>query len=195
MKLYTFILFSFLLAYTSDAQQKPDSLTLVPVTTIDGESIPQLSIREVAVYSRPSFTRKKYVRRYNRLVRNVKKVYPYAKFIHVKIDEINNKLVYLDDEKEQKKYIKKVQKDMMDEFEDDVRHMTYSQGKILVKLIDRETGDTSYEWLKEMRGELFAGFWQTVARIFGNNLKAEFDPKGEDRYIENIVRMIDSGLI
>ena len=83
----------------------------------------------------------------------------------------------------------------MNQFEDDVKHMTFTQGKILMKLVDRETGETSYQWLKELKGDLFAGFWQTVARIFSSNLKAEFNPNSEDVLIDQIVKMIDAGLI
>ena len=182
--------------YAQDTKPKrADTLNILPSTIIDGETVPQFTLDEVEVLGHPTFTKKRYARRYSRLVKNVKKVYPYAKFIKIKLDDINDHLIYIEDEKEQKKFIKQVQKDIVGEFESDVRKMTFTQGKILIKLIDRETGETSYEWLKEMRGDLFAGFWQTVARIFGNDLKAEFDAKGEDRRIDQIVRMIDAGLI
>jgi len=199
MKNRIFILIIFLFCeslYAQEAKQgSADTLNIVPVTSIDGETIPHLTLDEVEIFAHPRFTKKRYARRYSRLVKNVKKVYPYAKFIKVKLDDINDHLTDIEDEKEQKKYIKQVQKEIVDEFESDVRKMTFTQGKILIKLIDRETGETSYKWLKEMRGDLFAGFWQTVARIFGNDLKAEFDAKGEDRNIDQIVRMINAGLI
>lgn len=199
MKTWTHIIIIFLFCkslYAQDTKTKrADTLNIFPVTTIDGETIPLLTLEEVEVFAHPKFTKKRYARRYSRLVKNVKKVYPYAIFIKGELDQINDHLMILEDDKEKKKYLKQVQKDIVGEFESDVRKMTFTQGKILIKLIDRETGETSYEWLKEMRGNLFAGFWQTVARIFGNDLKAEFDATGEDRKIEQIVRMIDAGLI
>ena len=199
MRNFIYIFSVFLFCSSLYAQEEKrgsaDTLNIVPVTSIDGETIPHLTIDEVEVFFHPTFTRKRYARRYSRLVKNVKKVYPYAKFIKVKLDDINDHLMDIEDDREQKKYIKQVQKEIVDEFESDVRKMTFTQGKILIKLIDRETGETSYKWLKEMRGDLFAGFWQTVARIFGNDLKAEFDAKGEDRNIDQIVRMIDAGVI
>ncbi len=167
---------------------------LAPVT-IEGDTLPQQEIKEVEVFASPKFKNRRQARRYSRLVRNVKKVYPYALYIKVKIEDINEHLQTIQSEKEKKKYIKKVQKEMMTQFEDDVRHMTFSQGRILIKLIDRETGASSYDWLKEYKGDFFAGFWQTVARIFSSNLKAEFGQTSEDMYIEQIIRMIDAGLI
>jgi len=199
MKNWIHIFFIILFCQSMFAQEvkpkKADTLNILPATTIDGKTMPQLTLEEVEVFAHPTFTKKRYARRYGRLVKNVKKVYPYAKFIKLELDQINGHLIVLEDEREKKKYLKQVQKDIVAEFESDVRKMTFSQGKILIKLVDRETGETSYEWLKEMRGDLFAGFWQTVARIFGNDLKAEFDATGEDRQIEQIVRMIDAGLI
>ena len=199
MKTWIHIFIIFLFCNSLFAQEaKPDradTLNILPATTIDGEIIPQLTLEEVEVFAHPTFKKKRYARRYSRLVKNVKKVYPYAKFIKGELDQINDHLMVLEDEKEKKKYLKQVQNDIVGEFESDVRKMTFSQGKILIKLVDRETGETSYEWLKVMRGNLFAGFWQTVARIFGNDLKAEFDATGEDRKVDQIVRMIDAGLI
>ena len=83
----------------------------------------------------------------------------------------------------------------MDRFEKEVRKLTVSQGIILVKLIDRETGRTSYQVIKELKGNVTAFFWQGIARIFGNNLKTEYDPEGEDRVIEDIVLGIEAGFI
>jgi hypothetical protein len=180
--------------------QKPGSDTsknvniLAPVT-IGGDTLPQQEIEGVEIIASPKFKSRRQARKYSRLVRNVKKVYPYALYIKIKIDVINEHLKTIQSEKEKKKYIKEVQKEMMTQFEDDVRHMTFSQGRILIKLIDRETGASSYEWLKEYKGDFFAGFWQTVARIFSSNLKAEFGQTSEDMYIEQIIRMIDAGVI
>jgi hypothetical protein len=81
----------------------------------------------------------------------------------------------------------------MDEFEDEVKHLTITQGRILMKLIDRETGDTTYYLLKDLKGNLSAVFWQAVARVFGSNLKTTYDPDGEDKLIEQIVLMIEAG--
>lgn len=168
---------------------------ILPLVTFDGDTLPHKEIREVTIFHRPKFKNRRQVRRYGRLVYNVKKVYPYAIYIRDKLNQVNDHLQDMNTEKEQKKYIRQVQKEMMDRFENDVRNMTFSQGKILIKLIDRETGNTSYIWIKDLKGNFFAGFWQTVARIFGSNLKASYHPKKEDYMIEQIVRMIEAGVI
>ena len=193
--LLIFIIF-LITGYFIEAQVTPrDTINILFPVTIDGDTIPEHQIKEVQVFGTPKFENKRQVRKYSRLVRNVKKVYPYVIYIKIKLEEINVALQTIDDDKEKKKYIKKIQKEMMEQFEDDVRHMTFSQGRILIRLIDRETGSTSYEWLKELKGDFFAGFWQTVARIFSSNLKAEFGTTKEDLYIDQIVTMIDAGLI
>ena len=177
-----------------DTTKKKQSEAL-PLITINGDTLPQKEIREVNIFHQPKFKNRRYARRYGRLVYNVKKVYPYALYTRDKLSEINRHLLDLNTDKEQKKYIRQVQKEMMNRFENDIRHMTFSQGKILIKLIDRETGNTSYVWLKDLKGDFFAGFWQTVARVFGSNLKTIYRPDKEDYMIEQIVRMIEAGII
>jgi len=176
-------------------RQKKKQFSILPTVTQDGETLPVKEIDEVTIFNRPRFKSRRQVRRYGRLVYNVKKVYPYAIFVRDKLNQINDHLLKLETEKEQKKYIRQVQKELMSRFEKDVRNMTFSQGKILIKLIDRETGNTSYVWLKDLKGDFSAGFWQTVARIFGSNLKTIYHPKKEDYMIEQIVRMIEAGAI
>jgi hypothetical protein len=96
-------------------------------------------------------------------------------------------------EKERKAYIKSVEKDVFAEYADDMREMTITQGRLLIKLIDRETQNTSYVLIKDYRGKLAAAFWQGIARIFGTNLKEEYDPYGEDALIESIILEIEAG--
>jgi hypothetical protein len=172
-----------------------DDVIILPSAEIDGDTMPQMFIKEVEILAPPDFNNRREYRRYSRLERNIKKVYPYAKFIRVKLEEVNTNLVDMTDDRERRKYIREVQRELIDHFEDDVRNMTFTQGKILIKLIDRETGESSYYWLQDLKGDLFAGFWQAIARIFGSNLKSEYDPYGEDAMIEYIVRMIDAGVL
>ena len=125
----------------------------------------------------------------------LKKAYPYAQIAGVKLKELDDHLVTLDSEKEQKDYIDQAEKEIMDQFEKEVKKLTVTQGIILVKLIDRETGRTSYQVIKELKGGITAFFWQGIARIFGNNLKTEYDPVDQDRIIEDIVLGIEAGFI
>jgi hypothetical protein len=133
------------------------------------------------------------MRQYRKLVYNVKKVYPYAKLAGEKFAEVNEHLDSLKTRKEQREYIKQVEKDILRQYEEDLKNLTITQGRILIKLIDRETSETSYEVVKDLRGSFQAALWQTVARIFGSNLKTQFDAAGEDRTIDEIMIMIERG--
>jgi len=133
--------------------------------------------------------------RYDRMVYNVKKVYPYSRIVRNKLKEVNDSLTRITNEKERKRYLKEVEKQVFKDYEDDIRNMTITQGKILIRLIDRETSTTSYELIREYRGKISASFWQGVARIFGTNLKDTYDPAGDDLYIEVIINEIETGRI
>jgi len=159
------------------------------------DTIPMVVLPETRVYHRKDYEYLYLKRRYRRLIINVKRAYPYAKIAGIRLKELDDHLVTLKSEKERKEYIELAEKDIMDEFEKEVRHLTVTQGIILVKLIDRETGRTSYQVIRELRGGLTAFFWQGIARIFGNNLKAEYDPDNNDRIIEDIVQGIEAGFI
>jgi hypothetical protein len=159
----------------------------------DGISLPEINIKEVVIVGRPSTGKKFPFYRYQRLIYNLKKVYPYAQVVKARLSAINEELEKIPDEKDRKKYLRQVEKDVFGEYEDDVRDMTITQGRLLIKLIDRETLNTSYELIRQYRGTFSAAFWQSVARIFGSNLKAEYDPYGEDSIIEIIIHEIESG--
>jgi hypothetical protein len=159
------------------------------------DTIPMVELPELRIYVRQDFDYLYLKRRYRRLIRNVKKAYPYAKVAGIKLKELDDHLVTIKNEKEQHAYIDQAEKEIMVEFEKEVKKLTVSQGIILVKLIDRETGRTSYQVIKELKGGFTAFFWQGLARIFGNNLKAEYDPEDADRIIEDIVLGIEAGFI
>lgn len=161
---------------------------------VDGDTIPVMNLNEVRI-SGYRIVNKGEFRRTTRLIRYVKKVYPYAKIAGIKLKEYNELLHNTPDQKEQKKILKRAEQELKDEFGDDLRKLTFSQGKILIKLIDRETGDSSYDLVKELRGGFSAFFYQTFARLFGYNLKTKYDPNGEDALIELIVMMIENGTI
>ena len=142
---------------------------------------------------RRRFRSKRAAQRYSRLVRNIKTVLPYARIAGRKIAEIEDNLALMSDEKQKKEYLKKAEKELFQEFEKPLRRLTVSQGRLLIKLIDRETGSTSYAIIRQLKGRFSAFLWQSVARIFGSNLKSEFDGEGEDRMIEYIINQIDNG--
>ena len=155
-----------------------------------GDSVPLVHILPVYVFSRPVD-----LRRYRKLVDAVKKVYPIARIAKAKMAAMAEELCRLPTKKAQKAYIRQVYNQIKEEYTPVLKHMTRTQGKVLLKLIDRETEYTAYEVLKEFRGGFVAGFWQGVSRIFGQNLKSEYDKQNEDRMIEQIVIYYEAGLL
>ena len=133
------------------------------------------------------------LRRYQKLVRRVKRVYPVSKIARRKLAEMEERLGQLPNRKEQKAYIRQVYHEIKEEYTPILKRMTRTEGRVLLKLIDRETEYTAYEVLREFRGGFVAGFWQSVSRIFGQNLKSEYDAEGEDRMIEQIIIYYEPG--
>jgi len=195
------LLFFFYAAVSSgqvdSLKQKNDTLQgksyLLQKVKRNGETLPEVEIKEVTVYAHPQFAKKSDFRKYERLVENLKKVYPYALIVRSRLQKVNEDISKINDEKERKEYLKKVEKDVFANYEGDIRDMTITQGRLLIKLIDRETQNTSYVLIKDYRGKFAAAFWQGIARIFGTNLKEEYDPYGEDSLIEMIILEIDAG--
>lgn len=178
------------------AQEERVEQPVVARAVVEGsDTLPVLELPEVRVYERRDFEYLYLKRRYRRMIRNVKRAYPYAQIAGVRLKELDDHLLTLDSEKEQREYINQTEKEIMQEFEKEVRKLTVTQGIILVKLIDRETGRTSYQVIKELKGGITAFFWQGIARIFGNNLKTEYDPENADKIIEDIVLGIEAGFI
>ncbi|HLO60739.1 MAG TPA: DUF4294 domain-containing protein [Bacteroidales bacterium] len=133
------------------------------------------------------------LRQYRRLIYNVKKVYPYAKLAGARYAEVIAHRDSLDRKRDQREYIKQVEDEILQKYEAELKELTITQGRILIKLIDRETRYTSYDVVKELRGGFEATFWQTIARLFGSNLKTRFDPEGEDKALNEIMIMIEKG--
>lgn len=173
-------------------QKKAEKVT--QATIMEGDTIPFIQLQEVAVFPPLTFDNRRERKRFNKLVRHVKKVYPYAKLAAIKLKKYEKKMRGKS-ESEQRKLMRQAEQEIRDEFEGDLKKLTFTQGRILLKLIDRETGNTSYHLVEELRGNFMAFFWQSFARIFGYNLKKEYDPDGRDANIELIVQMIENGAI
>lgn len=136
------------------------------------------------------------IRKHKRLIRNVKAVYPFAVDARNLFNALNAQLDTLTTEKERNKVTRALEKEIVTRYTPVLEKMTYSQGKILIRLIDRETQRTSYQILEEYRGKFAAKFWNTIARIFRANLKQEYDPtQGEDKLIEQIIILYEAGLL
>jgi hypothetical protein len=153
-------------------------------------------IADVVVSSgRKSRSEQRDMRKYRKLVINVKKVYPYAKIAGQKFREIDATMATMKTDRERREYINQVEAEIKEKYEEDLKNLTITQGRILIKLIDRETGHTSYDLVRQLQGNVQAFLWQTLARLFGSNLKMTFDEAGEDMLINDIVIMIDKGML
>lgn len=159
----------------------------------NGDTIYMTSIDEAVIQPRKRAAAARDLRQYRKLIYNVKKVYPYAKLAGEKYGEVAAQLQALESGKEQREYIRKLEEELLKQYEEELKNLTITQGRILIKLIDRETEKTSYEVVKELRGSFQAAFWQAIARIFGSNLKTEFDAEGEDKVLNEIMIMIENG--
>lgn len=149
----------------------------------------------IYVFDRPNHWKKrKQWRDYYRTVYNFKKVYPYALLAKKIIMETDSTLANSDFTKRQReKYIRQYEKRLFNEFEKPLKNLTFSQGRLLLKLIDREVGQTSFYIIKGYKGILTAGFWQFVAKVFGSDLKKPYDKYGEDKVVEELVKMYYEG--
>jgi hypothetical protein len=139
------------------------------------------------------YKNKKDYRKFKRTVYNLKKVYPYSQIAKNKMLELETKYKLAGNEKAKKVIVKQLEKELFSEFETPLKNLTVSQGRMLIKLIDRETGKTSYSVLKEFKGGFKAVFWQSVARLFGNSLKTRYDKYGDDKILEELVLMCEDG--
>lgn len=173
----------------------PDSVEILGSVVIEGDTLPNKPVKEVRVLPKKVFKNKRHRRKYTRLMRNVKKAYPFSVVVRNEFGIMNDSLAFIEGDRERKKFIKDYEREMFHRYEDDLRKLTFSQGRILLKLVYRELGNTSYHYVKEYRGDFSAVFWQGVARLFGANLKSTYDPVGEDAEIELIVQMIEAGVI
>ena len=194
MNRFTLFLFLIFFALTDLQAQEADTLPkVVPGRIINGDTVPLVEVKSVSVYPPHKFKNRRRQIRYSKLVYNIQKVYPYAKLAGEKLEAFQRVLDTITNERERKKYAKQAEKQLEKEFGEDIRNLTFSQGKILIKLIYRQTGNSSFEIVRELRGKFTAFIWQTLATIFGYNLKAGYDPEGEDRKIEEIILLIDLG--
>jgi hypothetical protein len=192
MKKYLVI---FLVIITSSLfAQNKDSKRIIENTSTN-DTFYTLPLKEVVIKSKRKKKSKRHKRRTDRLIRYVKKVYPYAKLAAKKLDEYDAILKTTDKKSQRRRIMRKAEKEIKKEFGADLKKLTFTQGKILLKLIDRETGNSSYELLKELRGGFTVFFYQAFARIFGFNLKDRYDPKAKDWKIEQIVQMIENGTL
>lgn len=174
----------------SFGQRRDRGIWYQTATIENGDSIAVVHILPVRKYAR-----KKDMRRYAKLIRAVKKVYPIAQEAKREMALMEEELRRLPSKKDRELYTKGIQKMIIKKYTPVLKRMTVYEGRVLLKLIDRETEYTAFEIVKEFRGGFVAGFWQAMARLFGNNLKLEYDPDGSDKMLEQIVVYYEAGLL
>lgn len=177
-----------------------DNPTFVPMVKVGKvkqgkDSIQYVELNNIWVYPQPVFKNAKQRMAYNRLVYNVKKVLPIAKEVNRIIIETGDYLDLLPNKKAKDEHMKKVENDIMKEYKPRMKKLTYSQGKLLIKLVYRECNNSSYDLIKAFLGPIRAGFYQTFAWVFGASLKKSYDPNGVDRLTERVVRQVEAGQI
>ena len=165
-------------------------------TVVDGDTIPLYYLTEISIVSDGSLLTPDEIRKNKKLIRNVRLMLPYAKEGRRRLDKLELEISQLP-KKQRKAAIKQAEQDLLDEYKGELSKYTFQQGLVLIKLIDRETGRTSYAIVDELRGKLRAGVYQTFARLFGYNLKTHFDPQHDahDNLIDRIARSIELGRI
>lgn len=175
-----------------------DDPTFVPMvkvgkTLVDGDTIPFMEMQNVYVYPEPTFKNRRQQQAYVRLVRNVKKVLPIAKEVRQMLIETAEYIETIPDQREREAHMKRVEESIVAEYKPKMRRLTYSQGKLLIKLVDRECNSTAFDAIKAFMGPFRAGFWQAFAWVFGASLKKGYDADGVDRLTERVVLMVEAG--
>lgn len=165
-----------------------DTVRVYAMIDPNGDTIPYSILPPVQVFTQLTREQKKYWAEWTRLRNAVYVTYPYAIAASKIMNEINVKLVNVDNRKERRKIIHAREKELKREFTDKLTKLSVYQGKVLMKLINRQTGNNCYEIIEEYKGFMTAAFWQGVAFVFGSNLKQAYDASGKDRDMEKIVR-------
>ena len=180
---------------SDDSEVGSDSPAFVPMVKVgkalvDNDSIQYVELNTLYVYPKLTFKNEKQRQAYNRLVANIKKVLPIAKEVNSIIVETYEYLQTLPDKKSKDEHMKRVEKGIRKEYTPRMKKLTYSQGKLLIKLVYRECNSSSYQLIQAFLGPIRAGFYQAFASLFGASLTKKYDPEGVDKYTERIVRQV-----
>ncbi|MFV0593327.1 MAG: DUF4294 domain-containing protein [Draconibacterium sp.] len=194
MKKLVLIVAGLLFSFSIWAQQA-DTAKVTLGLVQDGDTMVFKNIKEVVVFPEREFKNKRDYRRYSRYVQKVKKVYPLAVEARELLKEYQPKYEALEDRGDQRKLMKKLEKELLDKHKDELKRWSISDGRILLKLINRETERTPYSLIQDFRGGFSAVFWQGIAKLFKNDLKAGYDPDEEDKILEEIVTLIELGYL
>lgn len=184
-----------LICTKAQAQEYMPEQKLRPVELYKGDTIPVIHLRNVYIYQQPNFRNKRHERYYWRTVRDVKKTLPIAREVRGIIIETYEYLLTLPDEKARNKHLEIVEKGLLEQYTPRMKQLTFRQGKMLIKLIDRECNQTGYELIRVFMGSLKANFYQAFAALFGASLKKGYDPELEDSEVEEIIFWVEQGAL
>lgn len=168
-------------------------LMKVSRTLVDGDSIPYVELQPLYLYPEPVFKNERQRKAYSKLVRNVKKTLPIAKEVNQIIIETYEYLQTLPSQKAQEAHLKRVEKDIKERYTPRMKKLTFQQGKLLIKLVHRECNSSGYQLIQAFYGPITAGLYQAFAWTFGASLNKKYDPEGDDRLTEQIVRQVEAG--
>lgn len=174
------------------AQQRDSSNRVMGIVS-GNDTIIQVKVKEIWVYPERKFSTRRQQKYYSRYVAKVKKVYPLAVEARILLAKYEPQYYALDNQKDRRKLMKNLEKELLDKHKEELKKWSITDGRILLKLINRETDRTAYTLIKDFRGDVSALFWQGIARLFKNNLKDDYSPEDEDKMLEEIVRKIESG--
>lgn len=161
----------------------------------NGDTIAIVGVQEIVIFPPVVFKSERQKQQYNKLVRDVKKTLPYAKMIYATLIETYEYMETLPDDNARDKHLKKMEDELFKEYKPVLSKLTLTQGKLLIKLIDRECNQSAFNLVKAYLGGFRAGFWNFFASMFGASLKSDYDPKGKDSDIERIAILVERGLI
>ncbi len=198
MKKLLSILFLFLILYTPSIksqiiQESHPAYKRFYWTIVDNDTVPLIELRTFYVFPPEKFKNKKQEKFYWKTVRDVKKTLPYAKLIYAIFIETYEYLETLPDDEARADHMKKMEKEVFQQYKPVLKKFTLSQGKMLIKLINRECNQSSYDLIKAFLGSFRANFWQFFGQLFGASLKTDWDPEGEDKTIERICILVEQG--
>ena len=181
-----------------DREVDMDTPTFVPMVKVgkvlhEGDSIQYVELNTLYVYPQPVFADVRQRQAYNRLVANIKKVLPIAKEVNAIIIETYEFLQTLPNKKAKDEHMQRVERSIRKEYTPRMKKLTYSQGKLLIKLVYRECNSSSYQLIQAFLGPIRAGFYQAFAALFGASLTKKYDAEGVDKYTERIVRQVEAG--
>ena len=184
----------------SQGRVVPQVKSPIPVGYVRGyldgkDTIPMIELPVLYVFPEIKFKNEKERQQYTKLVNDVKKTLPYAKLIYVTLIETYEYIETLPNDKSRDAHLKRMEKELFDQYKPELKKLTLTQGKLLIKLVDRECNQTGYSLVTAYLGRFRASFWNLFAGMLGASLKSEYDPKGKDALTERVVLLVERGQI